>query len=149
MGRKGTPARQGFSYNKQGGCQVPTICIVDDNTDITQILSVFFRKLGCDVVCAADGRECIRILQSRTPDLILLDVMMEPMDGWQTLIHLKDHPRTRRIPVVMLSGKSPSPEELRVFGEYFEKYLMKPISFAVLKKTVTEVLAKQAPVRDI
>jgi two-component system OmpR family response regulator len=125
---------------------VQTICIVDDNEDIIEIFSVYFRKQGYSVLVASDGQGCIDAIQTFVPDIILLDVMMEPMDGWQTLEQIKNNPRTMDIPVIMVSGKRPTHEELQVYGKSFVNYVMKPVSFPMLREAVTRVLEERTKV---
>ena len=117
-----------------------TICLVDDNEHIVEIFSLLLAKDGFSVISASAGQTCIDIVQTLTPDLILLDVMMEPMDGWETLERLKSNPRTRRIPVIMVSGKKPTVEELQIYGSLFVKYVMKPVSYSELREEIAKVL---------
>jgi CheY-like chemotaxis protein len=81
------------------------------------------------------------MIQAYVPDLILLDVMMEPMDGWQTLMNLKRNPDSCRIPVIMVSGKTPTPDDVHMYGKYYEHFVMKPVSFPVLFDVVSRVLS--------
>lgn len=60
------------------------------------------------------------------PDLVLLDIMMEPMDGWETLERIKTSPALRHIPVLMLTAKPLTPEEANEYGPYIEDYILKP-----------------------
>ena len=114
---------------------------MDDNTDILSIFSLFFRRKGYHVITAGGGQDCIDMIQAYVPDLILLDVMMEPMDGWQTLMTLKKNPDTCRIPVIMVSGKTPTPDDIHMYGKFYEHFVMKPVSFPVLFDVVSKVLS--------
>jgi two-component system OmpR family response regulator len=105
-----------------------TILLVDDNDDLTALFSRFFEDAGWDVLTAPGGRECLDLLGHESPDLILLDIMMEPMDGWETLHHIKENPGWAKIPVAMLTGKALSQKEFDTYGMLFEHYLMKPLS---------------------
>jgi|SRR5271157_3861517 len=124
-----------------------TICLVDDNKDILDIFSIFFGKKGYNVLKATGGQGCIDIIRITPPDIILLDVMMEPMDGWKTLEQIKCNPATKHIPVIMVSGKRPTTEELNVYGNLFAQYVMKPVSFPTLCESVSNVLEKRAKVK--
>ncbi|HVP95117.1 MAG TPA: response regulator [Methanoregulaceae archaeon] len=124
-----------------------TICLVDDNTDILGIFAIFFGKKGYNVIETTSGQECIDLIHLKPPDIILLDVMMEPMDGWMTLVQIKNNPSTRHIPVIMVSGKNPTTEELKIYGNLFVQYLMKPISFPQLYEAVAGVLERRASVK--
>jgi len=117
-----------------------TICLVDDNPDILVIFALFFRKNGYHVLTAGSGQDCIDMIRTYPPDLVLLDVMMEPIDGWQTLVHIKKNPETCHIPVIMVSGKKPTQEEIQIYGKSFEYYVMKPVSFSSLLDKVATIL---------
>ena len=120
-----------------------TICLVDDNEDILGIFSMFFGKKGYTVVTASGGQGCIDTIRVTPPDIIILDVMMEPMDGWKTLEQVKSNPATRHIPVIMVSGKRPTAEELNAYGTLFVRYIMKPVSFHLLHEAVTGTIGKR------
>ena len=117
-----------------------TICLVDDNADILEIFAVFFERRGYHVQKASGGQECLDAIRSNPPDLIILDVMMEPVDGWNTLEQIKFNRATSHIPVVIISGKRLTAEELKRYGPLFVRYIMKPFSLPVLNETVTEVI---------
>ena len=117
-----------------------TICLVDDNPDIIGILSMLLSRDEFRVISAPGGGQCIDLLRSEIPDLILLDVMMEPMDGWETLERLKNNPRTTGIPVIMLSGKNPTPGELEKYESCFIAYMRKPVRYRDLFDTIMSVL---------
>jgi two-component system OmpR family response regulator len=105
-----------------------TILLVDDNESLIELFSLFFQEEGWNVLTAPGGKECLKILEHESPDMILMDIMMEPMDGWETLHHVKENPRWAKIPVAMLTGKALSPKEFESNGMLFENYLLKPLS---------------------
>jgi two-component system, OmpR family, response regulator len=117
----------------------PTVCLVDDNKDILEIFGYFFETSGYNVIRAAGGQECFDSLRAVLPDIIILDVMMEPMDGWNVLLGIKTNPATERIPVIMVSGKRPTPDELNLYGDLFVEFIMKPVSFPQLFEAVARV----------
>jgi CheY-like chemotaxis protein len=105
-----------------------TVLLVDDNESLIEIFSLFFQKEGWNVLTVPGGRECLKFLEHECPDLILLDIMMEPMDGWETLLRIKENPRWAKIPIVILTGKALSQKEFESYGMLFEHYLLKPLS---------------------
>lgn len=110
------------------------------------IVDVFVTMLGrggYKSIAALSGAECLETLKSTTPDLILLDVMMEPMDGWETLEKIKADPETRNIPVLMLTAKPLTPEEANRYGAYIEDYILKPTTHHQLCEAIEHVLARQ------
>ena len=82
-----------------------TILVVDDSPFIVDVFVTMLERGGYRTVAAYGGEECLEILKTVTPDLILLDIMMEPVDGWETLERIKENPRTKDIPVLMLTAK--------------------------------------------
>ncbi len=80
-----------------------TILIVDDDPDAVELLKTYVQEVGCNVLVAKNGEECIKIAKEKKPDLILLDIIMPGIDGWETLKRLKSDPETANIPVVIVS----------------------------------------------
>ena len=117
-----------------------TILIVDDNQDIRELFSTILASSGFTTLSAAGGEECLAVLDRAKPDLILLDIMMEPMDGWQTLDRIRSRPGTKDIPVFMLTGKAMNETEEKKYGGRFERYLMKPIMPGQLAEAVSTFL---------
>ena len=104
-----------------------TVLIVDDDPDIANIFKIFLSRDGHTAVTASDGNVCLEKVRQSKFDLILLDIMMAPMDGWETLEHIKSDPRTSSIPVIMVTGKPLEDKERVKYGNMFFQYLMKPV----------------------
>jgi len=81
-----------------------TILVVDDSELNRMMMESFIDPLGHQVIQAADGREALQQVQSIQPDLILLDVMMPEMDGFEVCRQLKSDPKTRGIPVIIITA---------------------------------------------
>jgi two-component system, OmpR family, response regulator len=109
-----------------------TILIVDDSPYIRDILGTMLTRGGYTAIAAADAAECTRCLADHTPDLILLDIMMEPVNGWEILRALRDNPDTAAFPVMMITAKPLSPREAEEYGSIIEDYLVKPITHTEL-----------------
>ncbi len=111
------------------GClrQMSTVLIVDDDPDIANIFRIFLAREGHTPITASDGKVCLEKLQQFKCDVILLDIMMAPMDGWETLTQIKNNPQTSSIPVIMVTGKPLEKREKETYGTMFYKYLMKPV----------------------
>jgi two-component system, OmpR family, response regulator len=118
----------------------PTVCLVDDNKDILEIFGYLFETMDCNVIRAVGGQECFDSLRAVLPDILVLDVMMEPMDGWNVLRGIKTNPATKHIPVIMVSGKRPIPDEISQYGDLFVDFIMKPVSFPSLYEAVADVI---------
>ncbi len=120
-----------------------TILIVDDVADIRDLFTTFLTNAGFSTMAVASGEECLELLKTTRPDLILLDIMMEPMDGWQTLALIKSQPESKDIPVMMVTGKSLIDSEQKRHSGQFEFYMMKPVTPNHLKDTIVDILKRQ------
>ena len=106
-----------------------TVLVVDDNPSIVEIFVNMLEQGGYGVLSATSGEGALKILNNSRPDMILLDILMEPMDGWQTLEQIKAGPPSMAsIPVMMLTAKPLSPDEAQKFGFSIEDYINKPIT---------------------
>ena len=84
---------------------VPRIMVVDDDPDTVSILARHLQREGFAAIEAISGAECLRIAQERTVDVILLDLMMPDMDGFQVVKALRDNPVTAEIPIIMITAR--------------------------------------------
>jgi DNA-binding response OmpR family regulator len=105
-----------------------TILLVDDNPDILVLYAKMIQTCGYEPLTAINSGECSTILSERIPDLILLDIMMSPVDGWRILEKLKADDRTRTIPVLILTAKIPTFDEISRYSDRIEDYIMKPLT---------------------
>ena len=108
------------------------ILVVDDEPECREILAALLTEEGYVVVCAEDGRQALDYMSSSTPGLILLDLMMPNMSGWEFLERQKQDPRLAAIPVVLISGSGLARDT------NVSAIVRKPIDFAVLKKIVEQ-----------
>ncbi|OPX73661.1 MAG: response regulator PleD [Methanoregulaceae archaeon PtaU1.Bin059] len=113
-----------------------TVMVVDDSPFIVDIFVTMLQRGGYQTVAAYGGQEALETLSTVKPDLILLDIMMEPMDGWETLMNLKNSPELKDIPVMMLTAKQLTPSEAQEYGIYIEDYIMKPITHKELYEAI-------------
>jgi CheY-like chemotaxis protein len=121
-----------------------TILIVDDSSFIVEGLIAFLKK-KYRPLAVYGGAECLEILKRETPSVIILDIMMEPMDGWETLTRIKANPKTRHIPVLMFSAKKVSYQEAEEHRFNIDDFLTKPVS----PKKIIEAIEKVLDRRDI
>jgi DNA-binding response OmpR family regulator len=99
------------------------ILVVDDEADIRGLLRELLERAGYEVVEGATGREGLRALYASAPDLVLLDVSMPEMDGWQTLERIRD---VSDLPVVMLTARTAELEKVRGLKAGADDYVTKP-----------------------
>jgi len=120
-----------------------SVLIVDDNRDIIDVIAAMLKTGGYTTRAATSGKECIKELESAVPDLILLDIGMEPMDGWETLRWIKKNPATKDILVIMLTARKLIPRDVEDYGIFIEDYIVKPVTDKSLKDAVMHVFARQ------
>ena len=118
------------------------VLVVDDEADVLLLCRVNLEFEGYEVVEAADGEEAMEKVAAEQPDVVLLDVMMPKMDGWQVLAALKANPATMDIPVVMLTAKVQDQDQIRGWSGGAAEYITKPFSPLALSQVLEEVLAK-------
>lgn len=124
-----------------------TILIVDDEENMIHLLKVIFESVDYEVLSALSGREALEILSGTTPDVILLDIMMPEMDGWEVFRRMREDPSIPEIPVVILTAKKDEidrqmgTELLRVSG-----YVTKPFVRKELVDKVARVIEGNEPV---
>ena len=118
-----------------------TILIVDDDPDVAEVFKIFLGSEGHTTVAAEGGIQALKLLQVIHPDVILLDLMMQPMDGWTTLKSIKNNPQTREIPVIIITGKPQFGDERETYAAMYYEYMLKPIRKNDLCTTVTKALS--------
>lgn len=112
------------------------ILIVDDEPNILMSLEYAFKKKGFEVFIARDGTEAIEISNREKPNLILLDIMMPEMDGYETLKQVKDNEDLAHTKIVFLSAKSKEKDIEKGLKMGADRYLTKPFS---MKKVISEI----------
>jgi two-component system OmpR family response regulator len=122
---------------------MPKILVVDDNPDLVELFEIVLTRKSHSVTKAGGGMQCLEILKTSLPDLILLDIMMEPMDGWETLQRIKNDARTKSVPVIMLTGKPPTWNEILSNMDYVEDYTIKPVTLEGLTVLVQNFFQNQ------
>jgi len=113
---------------------VETVLVVDDEPVQTEVLSQVLT--GCEVLCANDGTEAVNLALREHPDLILLDVQMPEMDGFQVCETLKSLPETREIPVIFLTAETAPESVARAFRAGAVDYVPKPYEFSEIRERV-------------
>lgn len=117
------------------------VLVVDDEPDVLLLCRVNLEFEGYEVMEAADGVEAMTRVRERRPDVILLDVMMPRMDGWQVLSELKDDAALKDIPVVMLTAKVQDQDQIRGWSSGASEYITKPFSPLSLSQVLDDVLS--------
>ncbi|GAB4551094.1 MAG: response regulator transcription factor [Anaerolineales bacterium] len=115
------------------------ILLIDDDASLSDLLAEYLREQGHTVHTAGDGQKGLRVFFEQKPDLVILDVTMPKMDGWETLKRIRE---MSRAPVIMLTARDEEPNVLRGFSLGADDYVTKPFSFAQLGARVKAVLAR-------
>lgn len=115
------------------------ILIVDDEERMRRILTDYLRIKGYDTVEAADGAEALRLFTQENPDMVLLDVMMPVMDGWEVCRRLR---QTSRVPILMLTARGEEEDELNGFALGADEYIAKPFSLKILLARVESLFRR-------
>jgi twitching motility two-component system response regulator PilG len=116
------------------------ILVVDDSPTVRKIVKVTLAKIGCRVIMAEDGLEALAKIEDEKPDLILLDIMMPHLDGYQVCSLIKKNPHYKHVPVVMLSGKDGFFDKVRGRLVGSTDYITKPFQPHVVTETVEKHL---------
>ena len=116
------------------------VMIVDDSPTEVHVMKTALERHGFETVSAADGSECINLAREVRPDLILMDVVMPGVNGFQATRTLSRDPSTASIPVVMVTTKDQETDRIWGMRQGAVDYLVKPVTEAVLVAKAREVL---------
>ena len=117
-----------------------SIMMVDDNPEVVEVARITLEGKGFNVKCAYSGKDLFAGLEEQKPDLILLDIMMPQMDGFEVLTRLKCNPATASIPVILQTVKGEPEDVLEGYKKGAAYYLTKPFTKDQLLKGVNLVL---------
>jgi CheY-like chemotaxis protein len=119
---------------------MPKILYVEDNEDNVSMLARRLKRHGFDVVVAADGERGVAMAQSEQPDLILMDLNMPVLDGWEATRRLKGAPETAEIPVIALSAHAMTGDRERALDAGCDDYDTKPVRIDSLMTKIRALL---------
>ncbi|MHC1626037.1 MAG: response regulator [Methanoculleaceae archaeon] len=114
------------------------ILLVDDDPDLRRLCQEMIGKMGYTVESVGSGKEALEWLERERPALVLLDIMMEPMDGWEVLGRMRAIEGRRDVPVIALTGRMPTPGEVLEYGGQLHRFIMKPIRRRDLERKIRE-----------
>jgi len=107
---------------------VPAVLVVDDNKQNLELLLAYLEDVDCRTIAAADGLEAIDIVKRTPPDLVLLDVMMPKMSGFEVCRRLKNDPKTAEIPIIMVTALNELGDIERAISSGTDDFLSKPVN---------------------
>lgn len=124
---------------------MPTIVLADDHPDLLIILAGRFRSLGYVVHQARNGAEALELARRVAPDILVLDVMMPELNGFQVCRRLKEAAETADLPVVLLTAKTSAADRFWGGEVGADRYLTKPVDPAEVAQVVAGLLAAKQP----
>lgn len=125
-----------------------TILIADDDLDSLKLIGLMLQRQGYEITVANNGHQAISKAQTEQPDLIILDVMMPDLDGYEVCRRLRRDPATQPIPIIMFTAKTMVDDKVAGFEAGADDYLTKPTHPAELASRVKAVLARSAAQRE-
>ncbi|RPJ52455.1 MAG: response regulator [Methanobacteriota archaeon] len=119
------------------------VLVVDDDMPTLEVMKLILRKIGCEPIVVDNGWDAMKVIRTEAPDLVLMDVMMSPMNGWQ-LLELKMQDETiKSVPVILFTAKRLEDEEVARYGPEVAGVLEKPISPAELRVAIDRFFTAQ------
>jgi len=132
---------------RMGAEAVSTILLVEDNALNQDMLSRRLQRRGYTVVVAADGQQGVALARSESPDLILMDMSLPLLDGWEATRQIKAAPETRSIPVVALTAHVMLGDRERTLAAGCDDYDTKPVDFSRLLQKIEALLHQTSGLR--
>lgn len=108
--------------------KTPVVLVVDDNQQNLELLQAYLEDVDCETVPARDGPEALEIVGQKTPDLILLDVMMPKMSGFEVCKRIKNDPKTSDIPIIMVTALNEFGDIERGIDSGTDDFISKPVN---------------------
>lgn len=118
------------------------IMLADDEADITTILKRYLELDGYIVTVCSDGQQVLDTISGSEFDLIILDVMMPKVNGWEACKKIKEDEKTKGIPVIMLTAKSQDVDAIMSIESGADEYATKPFDYAELSITIKKLLTR-------
>ena len=121
---------------------MPKVLLVEDNEESREGLSRYLRRNGYEILLAVDGRQAVDVARAAVPDLILIDLNLPVLDGWEATRQLKAAPQTRGIPVIALTAHAMSGDREKALESGCDDYDTKPIDLPRLLEKMTAALGR-------
>jgi len=125
------------SREESSQSDAPTVMVVDDSVTVRKVASRFLEREGFQVVTARDGVEAMQLLQKNQPDIMLLDIEMPRMDGFEVARRVKESEELKNIPIIMITSRTGEKHRERAVDLGVEGYLGKPYQEEELLEAMT------------
>jgi len=122
---------------------MPRLLLVEDNEESRDGLSRHLRRKGFEVAVAVDGRQAVEAARAEAPDLILMDMSLPVLDGWEATRQLKAIPQTGAIPVIALTAHAMAGDREKALEAGCDEYDTKPVDFPRLLGKIQALLARE------
>jgi two-component system, OmpR family, phosphate regulon response regulator PhoB len=133
------------SKSSGGAVTKPALLLVEDDRALADLLLWHFGREGYDVIRTADGEEALLLAEERTPDLVILDWMIEGVSGIEVCRRLRRRPNTAHVPIIMLTARGEESDRIRGLETGADDYVTKPFSPRELVARVAAVLRRVRP----
>jgi DNA-binding response OmpR family regulator len=122
------------------------VVVVEDEPEFASLLGLWLERYGWEAVVAADGPEALAVFQAKEPDIVLLDVGLPGMDGWQVLERIR---ATSHVPILLVTARGTEAEKIRGLSLGADDYITKPLSFPELMARIEAALRRTHPADDM
>jgi CheY-like chemotaxis protein len=116
---------------------LPKVLIIDDDEAVRSLIEMILAKIGYQVFTAQNGKEGVALASEVIPDLVLMDITMPDMDGYEATKQMKVNPSLREVPVIFLTGKAPAEDSGRAFAVGGLTYVCKPFTAQQIRDLVS------------
>ncbi len=127
----------------------PKVLVVDDNRDAADSLQVLFEMENCSVATAYDGYEAVQAVEKSMPDMIVMDLGMPSMDGYEAARRIRRKPESKDVLMIALTGWGQSDARQRTIEAGFDHHLIKPVNFDDIKRIAKGQLNKRPLLRRV
>ncbi len=128
------------AHEQEDARRVPLVMVVDDSITMRKVTSRVLERHGLEVATAKDGVDAIEKLVDRVPDVMLLDIEMPRMDGYELATHMRNDARLKSVPIIMITSRTGDKHRQRAFEIGVDRYLGKPYQESDLMRNVQEIL---------
>jgi CheY-like chemotaxis protein len=125
-----------------------TILVVDDNRDNMELMQYLLKAFGYEPLAATSGAEAIRLVREKRPDLILMDIQMPEMDGFEATEAIRREPTLEECPVVAVTAYAMVGDQQRILSSGFEGYISKPITPETFVAQVEAFLPSELRIKE-